>query len=267
MRGLHDTMKTAILRGGALPDREALHGAISAQLGFPAWYGGNLDALYDLLTERPGAYRFLIENARALERDLGGRYYASLLHVLEDAGVAYTLEDTNLTPRKEKCSMQTCTHPGVDLSLLEETLDEYAGVRGSLISILQKTQEIYGYIPIDAVYHISERTGNSPAKILGVATFYSQFRFQAIGKYLILLCKGTACYVNGADRILDAVTDELGIHDNETTEDGLFSLSVVSCLGCCSLAPVMMINDKTYGSLTPDKVKQILRDLRKEAAE
>ena len=159
----------------------------------------------------------------------------------------------------------SCARENPDLGLLEPTLEEYAGVKGSLISILQKTQEIYGYIPIDAVYRISERTGASPAKILGVATFYSQFRFQAIGKYLIMLCKGTACYVNGAERILDAVSDELGIGNNETTEDGLFSLSVVSCLGCCSLAPVMMINDRTYGSLTPDKARQILRDLRKEA--
>lgn len=161
--------------------------------------------------------------------------------------------------------MQSCNHPGVDLTLLEDTLAEYADVKGSLISILQKTQEIYGYVPMDAVYRISERTGASPAKILGVATFYSQFRFQAVGKYLIMLCKGTACYVNGAERILDAVSDELGIGNNETTEDGLFSLSVVACLGCCSLAPVMMINGKTYGSLTPDKARQILRDLRKEA--
>ena len=159
----------------------------------------------------------------------------------------------------------SCNKPSVDLTLLEPTLAEYADVKGSLISILQKTQELYGYVPMDAVYRISERTGASPAKILGVATFYSQFRFQPMGKYLVMLCKGTACYVNGAERILDAVTDELGIGSNETTEDGLFSLSVVACLGCCSLAPVMMINDKAYGSLTPDKARQILRDLRKEA--
>lgn len=163
--------------------------------------------------------------------------------------------------------MDVCKHPTVDLTLLEPTLTEYAGVRGSLISILQQTQEIYGYIPIDAVYRISESTGVSPAKILGVATFYSQFRFQAVGKYMVMLCKGTACYVNGADRIADAVMDELGIRDNQTTEDGLFSLSLVSCLGCCSLAPVMMINDRAYGSLTPDKARKILRGLRKEAQE
>ncbi len=155
-----------------------------------------------------------------------------------------------------------CNHEKVDLSLLENVLAEYANVPGSLITILQNTQEIYGYIPTDAIYHISERTGLSAAKILGVATFYSQFRFKAVGKYLILLCKGTACFVNGADRIADAISEELGIGDNETTEDGLFSLSLVSCLGCCSLAPVMMINEDTYGSLTPDKVKKILRDIR-----
>ena len=155
-----------------------------------------------------------------------------------------------------------CNHENVDLSLINDVLDKYAGVKGSLISILQKTQEVYGYVPIDAVYHIAERTGLTPAKIMGVATFYAQFRFQAVGKYLIMICKGTACYVNGANAVADAVMEELGIGDNETTADGLFSLSLVSCLGCCSLAPVMMINEDTYGSLTPDKVKAILRDIR-----
>ncbi len=155
-----------------------------------------------------------------------------------------------------------CNHKSVDLSLLNDVLAKYASVKGSLITILQKTQEIYGYIPTDAIYYIAEKTGLTPAKILGVATFYSQFRFTAVGKYLIMICKGTACYVNGAERIIEAVSEELGIGDNQTTEDGLFSLSLVSCLGCCSLAPVMMINEDTYGSLTPDKVKQILRDIR-----
>ena len=155
-----------------------------------------------------------------------------------------------------------CNHESVDLSLIKDVLDQYADVKGSLISILQKTQEIYGYVPIDAVYHIAERTGLTPAKIMGVATFYAQFRFQAVGKYLIMICKGTACYVNGATAIADAVMEELGIGDNETTADGLFSLSLVSCLGCCSLAPVMMINEDTYGSLTPEKVVKILRDIK-----
>ncbi len=157
--------------------------------------------------------------------------------------------------------MCSCNNKKIDVVSLDAIIDKYSGIKGSLISILQDTQELYGYIPMDALYHISQRIGQSPAKILGVATFYSQFRFQAVGKYLILLCKGTACYVNGSERIAEAVYEELGIRDNETTEDGLFSLSLVSCLGCCSLAPVMMINERTYGALTPEKTKDILREL------
>lgn len=153
----------------------------------------------------------------------------------------------------------------VDLTLLEDVLAEYADVRGSLITILQKTQEIYGFVPEDAVYLISERTGVTPAKIMGVATFYSQFRFTPAGRYKIQICKGTACYVNGSERIIDVLMEELGTKSNETTEDGLFSFSVVSCLGCCSLAPVMMINNKAYGNLTGDKIRKIIGDLRKEA--
>ena len=103
--------------------------------------------------------------------------------------------------------MCCCNHESVDLSLIKDVLDKYADVKGSLISILQKTQEIYGYVPIDAVYHIAERTGLTPAKIMGVATFYSQFRFTAVGKYLIMVCKGTACYVNGAGLLYWHSTD------------------------------------------------------------
>ena len=99
-----------------------------------------------------------------------------------------------------------------------------------------------------------------------MATFYTQFRLQPIGKYLIMLCKGTACHVNGADSIEEAVIEELGIQDGETTEDGLFTLNNVACLGCCSLAPVMMLRtaegDETYGNLTKDKVKAILREIQ-----
>lgn len=154
-----------------------------------------------------------------------------------------------------------------DLSLLEDVLKTYADTKGSLITILQKAQDIYGYLPMDVLEHISKRTGIKPAKILGVATFYTQFRLKPVGKYLILLCKGTACHVNGSDMIEKTIIETLGIHDGETTEDGLFSLKNVACLGCCSLSPVMMINDETYGRLTPQKTKEILADLRKQAEE
>ena len=152
-----------------------------------------------------------------------------------------------------------------DLSLIEPVLDTYAEVPGSLIAILQETQDLYGYLPIDVMALISQRTGTPIATVIGVATFYAQFRLQPVGKYLIMLCQGTACHVNGSELISAAITDELGIEDGQTTEDGLFSLKHVACLGCCSLSPVMMINGKVYSSLTPDKAKKVLRTLRAEA--
>lgn len=154
-----------------------------------------------------------------------------------------------------------------DLSLLAPVLTEYAGIRGSLITILQKAQEIYGYLPTDVLYAIADATGNTPAKVVGVATFYTQFRLTPVGKNLIMLCKGTACHVNGADGIEKAICGELGIKDGETTSDGLFSLKTVACLGCCSLSPVMMINEDTYGSLTPDKAVSILREIKERDGE
>lgn len=158
-----------------------------------------------------------------------------------------------------------CSNQNSDLSLLDGVLDKYAKVEGSLITILQNAQEIYGYLPIDVIKYISEKTGIKPAKIMGVATFYTQFRLKPVGKYLIMLCKGTACHVNGSELIEKTIIETLGINDGETTEDGLFSLKNVACLGCCSLSPVMMINDDTYGTLTPDKTKKILSDLKEKA--
>lgn len=150
----------------------------------------------------------------------------------------------------------------IDLKQIEGVLDELAKVKGSLITILQKTQDIYGYLPKDAIIYISEKTGIAESEIMGVATFYTQFRPTPVGKYLIMLCQGTACHVNSSELILQTIKDELGIEDGETTEDGLFSLKCVACLGCCSLSPVMMINESTYGSLTPEKTKKILKELR-----
>lgn len=158
--------------------------------------------------------------------------------------------------------MDACNHTKSDLSLLDGTLAKYAEVEGSLITVLQKAQDIYGFLPIDVMYYVAEKLDVPPAKVMGVATFYTQFRMQPIGKYLIMLCQGTACYVNGAKLIEEALCEELGISDGETTEDGLFTLENVACLGCCSLSPAMMINGNVYGTLTPDKARQIIRDLR-----
>lgn len=155
----------------------------------------------------------------------------------------------------------------INLAALDAVLDEYAGVSGALITVLQKTQDIYGYLPEAALKRISERMGIAPAKIMGVATFYTQFRLQPVGRYLIMLCQGTACHVNGSESIGAIINEELGINNGETTEDGLFTLKYVACLGCCSLAPAMMINDDVYGNLTADSVRKVLRDIRAREAE
>jgi NADH-quinone oxidoreductase subunit E len=152
--------------------------------------------------------------------------------------------------------------PAIVLARLEPVLETYAGVDGSLITILQKAQGLYGYLPVDLLAYIALRTGVKPAKVLGVATFYTQFRLRPVGKHLILLCQGTACHVNGSAAIEEAVRAELGVDEGEITPDGLFTFNNVACLGCCSLSPVMMIGEDTYGTLTPEKARKILRDIR-----
>lgn len=154
--------------------------------------------------------------------------------------------------------------PKSDLSKLSDILEEYGDSSSNLITILQKAQSIYGYLPKDVMYYIAEKLGVTPAEVMGVATFYSQFRLTPIGKYLIMSCQGTACHVNGSERVLSAMTEYLGIESGETTEDGLFTLEEVACLGCCSLAPVIMINGEAYGNLTPDSAVAVLKNIRQK---
>jgi NADH-quinone oxidoreductase subunit E len=150
----------------------------------------------------------------------------------------------------------------VDLSLIDDVLNQYKDQAGSLVTVLQKTQDIYGYLPLPALRYIANQMQIKPARVYGVATFYAQFRLTPIGKYLVLLCQGTACHVNGSERIETAICQELNIKPEETTADGLFTLSNVACLGCCSLAPVMMINGQAYGPLTPDRAIKIIKDIK-----
>ena len=171
---------------------------------------------------------------------------------------------------RENCIMLSAAaleKEGIDVNLLEPTMQKYGSVKGSLITILQAAQELYGYLSIELINYIGLRTNIKPAKILGVATFYAQFRLQPVGKYLIMLCQGTACHVNGSEAIEAAILEEIGVKEGETTPDGLFTLNNVACLGCCSLSPVMMINGETYGKLTPAEAKKIISDIRKKEAE
>jgi len=140
----------------------------------------------------------------------------------------------------------------------------YDGEPGELIPLLQSAQDHFGYIPRRAIKYISTVTNIPEATIYGVITFYSQFRLQPMGKNMIRLCVGTACHVARASVLVDTIQDELGIEPGGTTADGIFTLFTVACLGCCSLAPVMMINDETHGRLTPAEVRKILRKVRRE---
>jgi NADH-quinone oxidoreductase subunit E len=154
----------------------------------------------------------------------------------------------------------------VDLAPMRAILDRVGRRRDACVLILQEMQAAYGYLPSDAIRYVEEHTEISRSQLFGVATFYEQFRFTPVGKHLIRVCHGTACHVNGANRIDQAVEELLGIADGETTEDGLFTLQTVACLGCCSLSPVMMIGETVYGRLTPKETAAILKRYRAQAA-
>ena len=149
-----------------------------------------------------------------------------------------------------------------DLNLLNPLIEKYKERKGNMIPLLQGAQNIYGYIPRQAFEKISADTGLSLSEMYGVATFYAQFRLKPVGKHIIKVCHGTACHVQNANSITDAIQDSLKIKDTETTEDGLFTLESVACLGCCSLAPVMMIGEDTFGKLTGKEAVKIIKEIR-----
>lgn len=152
------------------------------------------------------------------------------------------------------------------LMQIKSIIEKYSNPEESLIAVLQDVQNDMGYISREAVECITELTGIPSSRIMGVASFYAGFRLKPVGKYRIMVCMGTACHVNGAERIGDTVGRVLGIEAGDVTEDGLFSWEEVACLGCCSISPAMMINDTAYGNLTPDKVKSIIDSIREEDA-
>lgn len=141
---------------------------------------------------------------------------------------------------------------------LLEVIRSHKGEKGALMPVMQKAQDIYGYLPIEVQKIISDEMGIPMERIYGVATFYAQFALQPKGKYRISVCLGTACYVKGSGKIYEKIQDVLKIQGGECTLDGKFSLDACRCVGACGLAPVMMINDDVHGRLTPDQVEGIL---------
>ncbi|MCR4881732.1 MAG: NAD(P)H-dependent oxidoreductase subunit E [bacterium] len=154
----------------------------------------------------------------------------------------------------------------IDLKKVDEIINAYGAKKSYLIAMLQKVQEEFRYLPVEALTYIGTKVPElSPATVYGVATFYAQFSLEPKGKYEIRVCDGTACHVRGSMPVLTAVKQCINLKDGKfTSEDGMFSVETVSCLGACGLAPVMMINEKVYPKMTADAVKIAIDAIKKE---
>jgi len=145
-----------------------------------------------------------------------------------------------------------------DLGKVALLVDKYGTGPEAAIPLLQGIQEEFRYVPMEAMEYICENTQITSSQIYGVVTFYTQFRLEPIGENLIKVCKGTACHVSGADGITEALEGLLAVPNGGTTEDMMFTLSTVACVGCCSLAPVIMVNDNTHGKLNRTKAEDVM---------
>lgn len=145
---------------------------------------------------------------------------------------------------------------------ITEICDRYVNEKTPLMMILSDIQNEYGYIPLEVQELVSEKTGISVAEIYGVVTFYSFFSLKPNGKYVIGCCLGTACYVKGAQQVIDKFSELLGIKAGETTEDGMFTLDALRCIGACGIAPAVTINGKVYPKVTVDAIPKIIEDYR-----
>ena len=162
--------------------------------------------------------------------------------------------------------MTTDGQKKVDIAVLDKIIADCGGDKSHLIAMLQKVQEVYRYVPEAAIIYIGTKIeGLSPATVFGVATFYAQFSLDPKGKYEIRCCDGTACHVRGSMPVLNAIKEKLDLKDGKfTTQDGLFSLETVSCLGACGLAPVVVVNGKVYPQMTADAIKVVIDTILEE---
>lgn len=145
---------------------------------------------------------------------------------------------------------------------VDRCVDLWKGREGNLIMILHELQNAHGYVPRDASLHLSERLGIPLARIYEVLTFYHYFRLVARGKHNVTVCNGTACYLKGAGSILEQWQSRLGIKDGQTTEDRLFHLETVRCIGCCGMSPAMVVDGKTLGKVKPEQIPSLIKDIR-----
>jgi NADH-quinone oxidoreductase subunit E len=150
--------------------------------------------------------------------------------------------------------------PKLDLKAVDKIVKKHRAGRGAMIAILQEIQTTYSYVPLEAIERVSRTTGVPASDIFGIVTFYAQFRLTPQGKNLIKVCHGTACHLNGAEKIAESVCKHVGANEGETSADNRYTVEKVACLGCCSLAPTFMINEDTYGRLTPDNVSKVIAE-------
>ena len=164
--------------------------------------------------------------------------------------------------------LQAQNQSAIDFTLIDSILRDYEYKKSNLIAILQKVQEKYRYLPEETLTYIGTKIeGLSPATVYGVATFYAQFSLEPKGKYEVKVCDGTACHVRGSMPVLNALRSILNLKEGKfTSQDGLFTVETVSCLGACGLAPVMVINEKVYPQMTSDAITIVLDTLIKEEA-
>lgn len=152
-----------------------------------------------------------------------------------------------------------------DLTQLDAVIAKYQGKPEILIPLLQETQNILGYLSKETMRYLAQKTGIPAAEIYGVATFYSHFSLEPKGKYIIKICDGTACHVRGSGKIIDILREELGLKGKQvTTDDKLFTLEIVSCLGACGLAPVLVIDDNVHGQISAEAAQKLIVDIAKE---
>ena len=153
----------------------------------------------------------------------------------------------------------------VDFTFIDSALDKHGYSRNKVIAIMQEVQNEYKFLPKDALSYIAEKLGMSEAELYGVATFYENFSFEPKGKYIIKVCDGTACHVRKSMPVKEAMLKELGLsHKKHTTDDMLFTVETVSCLGACGLAPTLTVNDEVHPKMTPEKAIELLNELRGE---
>ena len=173
----------------------------------------------------------------------------------------FVKKQTRKHDRRDEIALET-----LDLKFIDSILEKYDSDKTKIIAIMQDVQERYRYLPQEALEYIAKKVGMSESKLYGVATFYGNFSLDAKGKYVMKVCRGTACHVRKSSNVLQALYDATGTNEHKpNSDDGLFTLEIVSCLGACGLSPVVMVNDTVHAAMTPEKARALVEKLREEA--